>query len=126
MIDDIRPTDSGDQSLGYPGDPERVAGARGSEYELYEQNGEFVLSIELPGFDREEIDLHLDGGYLTVAAEHDADRPERQRRYDRKFRLPAGVEDDGITARYRRGILDVFIPTDQDSALPGKEIPVQT
>lgn len=126
MIDDIRPTDSGGQPHGYPEDPERVAGARGSEYDLYEQNGEFVLSIELPGFEREEIDLRFDGGYLAVTAEHEADRPQRGRRFRRKFRLPAGVDDDGITARYRRGILDVFIPTEQDAPLPGKEIPVET
>jgi len=40
--------------------PSRVFGQSSDDYELYEENDEFVLSIELPGFEREDISLSWD------------------------------------------------------------------
>ena len=38
----------------------------GNDYELYEEDGEFVLSVDVPGFEREEIDLTWNDGVLEV------------------------------------------------------------
>lgn len=104
--------------------PTRIAGSGSQEYDLYEKDGEFVLSVEMPGFEREEIDVAWNDGRLTIAATHDADRREKRRSFRRSFRLPKEIEPDEIRARYQNGVLDVYLPTDQTTA-DGKRIPVE-
>jgi HSP20 family protein len=72
------PTDNWMQGMDIPS---RLFGDRRSDYELYEEDGEFSLSVELPGFDREEIDLAWEEGILNVAAEHVDEDRGRQKTY---------------------------------------------
>ena len=91
------PTDSWTQSLDFPS---RLFGTGfgGNDYELYEQDGEFVLTIEMPGFDPEEITLAWDDGVLNVAGEHTDESRNRRKTYHRRFRFPKDIDDDAITA----------------------------
>jgi HSP20 family protein len=51
------------------------------DYELYAEDGEFVLSVEMPGFDVADLGPSWDDGVLDIAAEHDDDdRGPRGRR----------------------------------------------
>ncbi|MFB6218233.1 MAG: Hsp20/alpha crystallin family protein, partial [Halobacteriaceae archaeon] len=50
--------------------PRRLFGTGTDDYELYEEDGEFVLTIDMPGFEREEIDVTWHDGRLNIAAEH--------------------------------------------------------
>jgi HSP20 family protein len=97
----------------------------GTDYELYEQDDEFVLTVELPGFDREEIDLTWDDGVLNVAAEHVDDDRGRKRTSHRRFRFPKHVDDDGIAASYSNGILEVTLPVEDGAATRGTAIPIE-
>lgn len=106
--------------------PSRVAGSGTTEYELFERDGEFVLSIELPGYERDEIGVGWQDGRLTVCAEHQHERPEQSRSYSRSFRLPETIDPDGIRARYERGILDVYLPTSVADTVTGREIPIDS
>ena len=90
--------------------PSRVFGIGTDDYELYEEDNEFVLSIEMPGFEREEIDVNFDEGRLHVAAETDNESRGQKKTYHRTFRLPKEIEPDEITARYRNGVLEVWLP----------------
>ena len=92
--------------------------------QLYEENGESVSSVELPGFDSGEIDLAWDDGMLGLAVEHD-DRREETRTYYRRFRFPKNVDDGAITAGYTNGILEVRLPV-QRRTVHGTEIEVGT
>jgi HSP20 family protein len=95
------------------------------DYELYEEDGEFVLTIDVLGFDREEIDLAWDDGVLDVAAEHVDDERGRRKTYHRRFRFPKDVDEDAITARYENGALEVTLPALEDTATRGKAIPIE-
>ena len=64
-----------------------------SDYELYEGDDEFVLSVEMPGFDPGEIDVTWDDGVLNTAGEHTDDQRNRHRTYHRRFRFPKTVAD---------------------------------
>jgi HSP20 family protein len=97
----------------------------GNDYELYEEDGEFVLSVEMPGFEPEEIDVTWQEGVLNVAAEHTDDERGRRRTYHRRFRFPRAVDDDEIRANYRNGVLEVALPAIEDTAVEGKQIPVE-
>jgi HSP20 family protein len=90
--------------------PSQVFGIGSDDYELYEEDDEFVLSIEMPGFEREEIDVNFYEGRLHVAAESEKESRRQKKTYHRTFRLPKEIEPDEITARYRNGVLEVHLP----------------
>lgn len=95
------------------------------EYELYEQDGEFVLSIEMPGFESDDIEVGWYEGRLTIAAERDDERRDQQRTYRRTFRMPKQIDDESIRARYENGILDVYLPSIEDATTKGETIPIE-
>lgn len=116
------PTSSWRQGLDLPS---RLFERSGTDYELFEEDGEFVLSIELPGFDPEEITASWDGGVLNVAAEHEDENRGQRRTYHRRFRFPKDVDDEAITAEYNNGILEVRLPVETGAAVSGTEIEVE-
>ncbi|MFB6162765.1 MAG: Hsp20/alpha crystallin family protein [Halococcoides sp.] len=116
------PASSWMQRTGFP----RLFETSGNDYELYEEDDEFVLSVELPGFDPAEITVTWDDGVLNVAAEHEDESRGEMRTYHRRFRFPKNVEDEAIVAEYDNGILDVTLPVETGATTRGKEIEVRT
>ncbi len=106
--------------------PSQLFETGGTDYELYEEDGEFVLSVELPGFDPDEIDLTWDDAMLNIAAEHSDEGRGERRTYHRRFRFPKAVLDEEIAAEYTNGILEVRLPVETGSAVTGREIEIQT
>ena len=117
------PASSWMQGLGFPS--RLFDDTTGTDYELYEEDDEFVLTVELPGFDRAEIDLTWDNGVLNVAAEHVDDDRGRKRTYHRRFRFPKDVAEDSISASYSNGILEVTLPVESGAATRGTAIPIE-
>lgn len=75
-------------------------------------DGEYVLVADIPGFERDEIDLRAEDGDLVLDATHEieADELARERHVFERVSLPAGVDAEGITATYRNGVLEVHLP----------------
>ncbi|MFB6126489.1 MAG: Hsp20/alpha crystallin family protein [Halolamina sp.] len=111
------------QSLDFPS---RLFGQTSSDYELYEEDGEFVLTVEMPGFDPEEITVTWNDGVLNVAAEHEEEARGQRKTYHRRFRFPKAVDDDAVTASYTNGILEVRLPVEAGVAAPGREIEIES
>jgi HSP20 family protein len=116
------PTSSWLQNSGFPS---RLFETGSNDYELYEEDDEFVLSVEMPGFDPEEIDVSWDEGVLNIAAEHEDETRGQRKTYHRRFRFPKNVEDDEIEAQYNNGILEVRLPVMTGATTRGKQIEVQ-
>jgi HSP20 family protein len=100
--------------------------------DLYENNDNVVAVVELPGMRKEEIEISLQDGMLTVAGERkresaNGEKAERSERYIGTFRrsivLPARVDANKVSATYRDGILTVTLPKAEE-AKP-KQIPVR-
>ena len=89
--------------------------------DIRDAGDKFVLEAELPGFEKEDIHLDLKDGILTIAAEHkeNADQKDdkgnyirRERRYgsfSRSFDV-TGIDENGITAAYKNGVLELSLP----------------
>ena len=105
--------------------PSRLFETGRNDYELYEEDDEFVLSVEMPGFDPAEIEVTWDDGILNVAAEHEDETRSRRKTYHRRFRFPKDVDDDAITAEYTNGVLEVRLPVQTGATVSGKRIEVQ-
>ena len=106
--------------------PSRLFERGGNDYELYEQDDEFVLTVELPGFDPADITVTWDDGVLYVAGEHEDEFSNTRRTYHRRFRFPKTVDDDAIEAEYRNGILTVQLPIAVTDGATGTEIPIES
>jgi len=117
------PASSWLQSTGFPN---RLFETGNDGYELYEEDDEFVLSVEVPGFGPEEIDVSWDSGVLNIAAEHEDERRGESRKYHRRFRFPKRIDDGSIEAQYNNGILEVRLPVETGATVSGREIEVQT
>ncbi|MFI5416092.1 MAG: archaeal heat shock protein Hsp14 [Nitrososphaerales archaeon] len=84
------------------------------------QNDSLIVTIDMPGFDKKEIKLRLNGNILSINAKREDDVEgtvvwrQRPRIIDKKVRLPIEVKDDedlGASAKYRDGVLTLTIPT---------------
>lgn len=96
----------------------------GDEFEFYKTDDEYVVTVELPGFDTDDITVSWDDGMLNIAAEHvDEDRGQ-ERTYHRRLRMPKSIDSEDIVAEYSNGILEVRLPIEAEEIV-GREIPVQ-
>lgn len=88
--------------------------------DVLEDKDQFVLRADVPGVDRDDIDVSMDGGVLNVSGERRAEarsedagvqRIERATgRFFRRFTLPETADAEGVTAKCSNGILEVTIP----------------
>ncbi len=92
--------------------------------DIYQNNDNVVARLELPGMRKEDIEISLHDGTLTISGERKAesgegDKAERTERYVGKFRrsvsLPAQVDAGKVTATYRDGILTVNLPKAEEA-----------
>ena len=87
--------------------------------DLYQTNDDVVAVIEIPGMRKEDIEISLQDGVLTIAGERkgetaDGDENARTERFVGKFRrsvsLPTRVDVNKVNANYKDGILTVTLP----------------
>ncbi|HZM04413.1 MAG TPA: Hsp20/alpha crystallin family protein [Candidatus Saccharimonadales bacterium] len=92
--------------------------------DLYAEKDHLVVRVELPGLKKEDIEISLQNGFLTVSGERKRDdkreiataRSERVLgRFQRTVSLPAPVEADKIQATYTDGILTVTLPKSEEA-----------
>jgi HSP20 family protein len=114
------------------GRPEQLFTGWSPALDLYENNDNVVAVAELPGMRKEEIEISLHEGTLTIAGERkressNGEKAERTERYIGTFRrsivLPTSVDANKVSATYRHGILTVTLPKAEE-ARP-KQIPVR-
>ena len=96
--------------------------------DLYETATEFVLTAELPGLSREQIEIHVEDtrviirGARSGAASRDIPCEQYHRverghgSFSRGFSLPEPIDVDGVAADLKDGILTVTIPKSRDRA----------
>jgi HSP20 family protein len=95
--------------------------------DIYEEADRIVLRAEIPGVNREDIEVKLENGTLTLRGEkkqekevntENAQRIERfYGTFSRSFILPTSVNAERIKATYKDGLLEVIVPK-ADEAKP--------
>lgn len=101
---------------------DRSPGSDSDRVEMYEENGEFALDVEMPGFEVDEVSVTWDDGLLYVVATTDEGEG---RTYYRQFQVPNDLAVDGMSATYEEGTLEVRAPMESGD-LAGTEIPVRS
>jgi HSP20 family protein len=92
--------------------------------DLYQNTDNVVAVVELPGLRKEDIEISLQDGTLTISGERkeEAGQPEGATRTERctgKFRrsitLPTQVDVNKVSANYKNGILTVTLPKAEEA-----------
>ena len=89
--------------------------------DIREKKDKYVVDIDLPGFEKENISLSLDNGYLNISAKtekeennEDEERFVRQERFygecSRSFYVGEDITEEDINAKFNNGILKIEIP----------------
>ncbi|MCU0875614.1 MAG: Hsp20/alpha crystallin family protein, partial [Pirellulaceae bacterium] len=103
--------------------------SRGWGLDVDENDSEYLVRTEAPGFEAGEFDVQVRGDQLVIRAEHKEESKEEagsayhHGTFYRSLPLPLGVEPDKIDARYRNGILELHLPKGEKSR--GKRIAVK-
>lgn len=89
--------------------------------DIKDEGDKYRLEAELPGFDRESINVELNNGYMTVSAERRNESSKNGKNdsliysersygsFKRCFSLE-GIDEEGIDAEYRNGVLSITLP----------------
>lgn len=101
--------------------------------DIKEKNDGYQIDIELPGYQKENIKMDIEDGYLTIHAEIDTDNEEkeegkfvRKERYvgscSRSFYVGEDIKSEDIKASFKNGMLKIEIPkVEEEKKLPEKQ-----
>ena len=89
--------------------------------DIKEKKDKYVIDIDLPGYEKENIKIEVEDGYLTVHASTNSNKEEkeegkfvRKERYvgscSRSFYVGDGIQQEDIKAKFEDGILKLSIP----------------
>lgn len=105
--------------------------------DLADREDEYVLTADVPGFERDEIDVRLADDTVHITAERERVeheetdeqylRNEREHRTVRRaVRLPGSVVADEVEATCRNGVLTITLPKEEPGELEGRKIDVES
>ena len=96
--------------------------------DINEKDGNYELAVDLPGFKKDEINLDIKDGYLTITAQKGLDKDEedkkghviRKERYagvcQRSF-FVGDVKPENVKAKYESGVLTINVPKEEPKKL---------
>ena len=107
--------------------------ARVMKTDLKEHDGGYELLVDLPGFKKDQIELQLQNGYLTISASKSLEEDGKnkhgklvhQERYSgsmtRSFYIGENVREEDVKAKFEDGVLTLDFPKEKPMALPERK-----
>ena len=107
--------------------------AHSMKTDVHEHDEGFELDIDLPGFKKEEIQIDLENGYLTISAAKGLESDEknqkgkliRKERYSgsmqRSFFVGKELKEEDIKAKFEDGVLKLSVPKKEAEKVPEKK-----
>ena len=97
--------------------------------DVRETDNTYEIDVDLPGFKKDEINVELQDGYMTISASKGLDKDEKDKkgRYIRKERYAGAcsrsfyvgdIESKDVSAKYEDGILKISMPKEAKKTLP--------
>lgn len=126
-----------DNTFGSPGwmESETVSGGMSVPIDMWESEGNLMITAALPGVKPEEVDITVSGDTLTIRGEvkSEEEREEgnvriQERRYGafrRSVRLPPNVDTNAIDATFEDGVLKLKIPETEEAKAKRIEVKAQ-
>lgn len=95
--------------------------------DIYEKDGNYHIEMDVPGFDKKDISIEANDGYLTITAEKNSEDEEKNenKNYIRRERVYGKVkrsfylgdlDQDKIDAEFKNGILNIVVPKKEETS----------
>lgn len=104
--------------------------------DITDEGDHYLLEADLPGFDKKDIHLELKDGILTIQAIRQSKSEEKDKNdklirtersygaFSRQFDM-AGVDTDGIKAKYDNGVLKLILPKKDEVVPEAKQLEIE-
>jgi HSP20 family protein len=102
--------------------------------DVYETKDEFVLELEVPGYEEKELGIEVSDHTLTVKGERKQVKQEAEKsfrlrerlekQFERTFVLPPEAETEKVEATFKQGVLEVHAPKAKTATT--KKVPIAT
>ncbi|WP_122090111.1 archaeal heat shock protein Hsp14 [Halalkalicoccus subterraneus] len=119
---------------GFDQDVFGMGGSNRLSVDLLDRDGELVVTADVPGFEKDEIDVRVSGRTLTIEADRERSTEEEDETYLRSERrseslrrtlqLPERVDEEAVSATYKNGVLTITLPK-HDPGIGGKSIDIE-
>ncbi|KTD58909.1 heat shock protein, Hsp20 family [Legionella sainthelensi] len=103
--------------------------------DIKEEKDRFLVLADIPGVNREDIQISLEHNVLTLRGERHFEKTEKKEGYTRiersqgqfyrRFSLPQTADDAKISAKYKQGVLEISIPKKQTAVQKKIDITVE-
>lgn len=102
-------------------------GSTSMKCDIYEKDGNYHVEMDVPGFDKKDINVECDKGYLTITAskeqkEEEEDKEKKYLRrervygkYQRQFYL-GNIDEESIKAEFKDGTLKITVPKKEETS----------
>jgi HSP20 family protein len=106
-------------------------------FEIAETEKELLMSVELPGLDKNDVRIDISDDVLTVRGEKKSEHTEKDEKkeffleersygvFERSFTLPPTVNVDQVTAQFEKGVLKITLPKSEVVKPRGREIAIE-
>lgn len=104
--------------------------------DIYEKEGNYIIEMDIPGYEKEDITMELENGYLKIQASKKDDSVEdnekkyvrRERHYvskcERSFYV-GDISEEQVKAKFKNGILEVTVPKEEEKKEVKKTIMIE-
>ena len=103
--------------------------------DIKEKDGKYLVSVDLPGYEKDNISIEIEDGYLTVTATEQENINDESEKYihkeryvgkcSRSFYVGENIEDSDIKASYKNGTLNLEFPKVKEKEVEKKRnIPI--
>lgn len=102
--------------------------------DIKETDKEYEFDIDMPGYKKDEINIDLNEGYLTISANKEVKEEanknnnyiKRERHFSasRSYFVGDNIKEDDIKAKYENGVLNIVVPKEQPKELPKHKIKI--
>ncbi len=116
-------------------EPSELDGIWNPSVDIAERENEYLVKVELPGVNKDDVRITLEENLLTIRGEKKQEKESKDANYhrmersygsfQRSFTLPTSVKADKIDASYRDGILTVTLPKADEAKRKQIEVKVK-
>jgi HSP20 family protein len=103
--------------------------------DVIDEEKAYRVTAELPGLSEKDIEVTKDGDLLTIKGQKKEEREEKEKGYflserhfgsfERSLRLPEGIDDAKIEAKFENGVLTVVLPKTPEAVSKPKKIAIK-
>lgn len=103
--------------------------------EVFERGNDLVVRADLPGLSKDDVNVEVDNGILTISGERRSEHEEDRQGYYRSERsygsfarsvaLPEGVSEEQCNATFKDGVLEVTMPKPKEEQRRGRRINIK-